>query len=126
MTHSGTIFESIGGFDSIDRLVTAFYKRVGQHPKLIPIFPEDLTETARKQRLFLTQFFGGPKLYQEDRGHPMMRRRHLPFPITPQRRDAWLECMGEALIEAEIEEPYRTAIFERLTMTANHMMNTPE
>ncbi|HLR65827.1 globin domain-containing protein [Virgibacillus alimentarius] len=121
----GTIYEAIGGFDTIDRLVTNFYRRVGKHPALTPIFPEDLTETARKQRLFLTQFFGGPKLYTEERGHPMMRRRHLPFPITPQRRDAWLECMKAALEESEIEDPYRTAIFEKLTMTANHMMNTP-
>ncbi|WP_449354072.1 globin domain-containing protein [Virgibacillus natechei] len=122
----GTLFEAIGGFDQIDKLVTAFYKRVGEHPLLTPIFPDDLTETARKQRLFLTQFFGGPKIYSEERGHPMMRRRHLPFPITPERRDAWLACMEEALVEAETEEPYRTAIFERLTLTANHMMNTPE
>ena len=93
---------------------------------MIPIFPEDLTETARKQRLFLTQFFGGPQLYNEDRGHPMLRRRHLPFVITTERRNAWLDCMEEALIEAKIEEPYRTAIFKKLTMTANHMMNTPE
>ncbi|WP_339228774.1 globin [Oceanobacillus sp. FSL K6-2867] len=122
----GTIYDAIGGFDTIDKLVNAFYKRVGKHPKLIPIFPEDLTETARKQSLFLTQFFGGPRLYEAERGHPMMRRRHLPFEITPSRRDAWLDCMAEALDEAGIEEPYRTAIFEKLTLTANHMMNTPE
>lgn len=122
----GTIYEAIGGSETIDRLVTHFYKRVGKHPRLIPIFPEDLTETARKQRLFLTQFFGGPRLYTEERGHPMMRRRHLPFEITPSRRDAWLECMEQALEEAKIDEPYRSAIFEKLTMTANHMMNTPE
>lgn len=122
----GTIYEAIGGIDTIDKLVDAFYKRVGNHPKLVPIFPEDLTETARKQKLFLTQFFGGPRLYEQERGHPMMRRRHLPFEITPSRRDAWLDCMNEALEEAGIDEPYRTAIFEKLTLTANHMMNTPE
>ncbi|MEN2466745.1 globin [Ornithinibacillus sp. FSL M8-0202] len=121
-----TIFEEIGGYETIERLVAAFYRRVGNHPKLTPIFPEDLTETARKQTLFLTQFFGGPPIYTEERGHPMMRRRHLPFEITPSRRDAWLDCMEAALEEVEIEEPYRTAIFEKLTMTANHMMNTPE
>ncbi|WP_163972043.1 globin domain-containing protein [Oceanobacillus halotolerans] len=126
MTRYGTIYEAIGGFDTIDQLVTAFYRRVGQHEKLIPIFPDDLTETARKQRLFLTQFFGGPKLYTEDRGHPMLRRRHMPFTITPERRDAWLDCMDKALDEVGIEEPYRTAMFEKLTMTAHHMMNTPE
>lgn len=121
-----TIYDAIGGLETIEKIVEAFYRRVAKHPLLIPIFPEDLTETARKQKLFLTQFFGGPRLYEAERGHPMMRRRHLPFPITPSRRDAWLECMEEALDEANIEEPYRTVMFERLTMTANHMMNTPE
>ncbi|MFD2045358.1 globin [Ornithinibacillus salinisoli] len=126
MTSPGTIFEAIGGFETVERLVTAFYKRVGKHPKLTPIFPDDLTETTRKQSLFLTQFFGGPQLYSEEFGHPMLRRRHLPFEITPSRKDAWLACMDAALDEANIEEPYRTAIFEKLTMTAHHMMNTPE
>lgn len=121
-----SIYNAIGGHEKIAKLVHHFYKRVGKHPLLIPIFPEDLTETARKQTMFLTQFFGGPRLYEEERGHPMMRRRHLPFPITPSRRDAWLDCMKEALLEAEIEEPYRTVIFEKLTLTANHMMNTPD
>ncbi|CDQ40634.1 MULTISPECIES: globin domain-containing protein [Virgibacillus] len=126
MKQTGTMFEAIGGFTTIEKLVHAFYKRVGNHPDLIPIFPEDLTETIHKQKLFLTQFFGGPSLYAEERGHPMLRRRHLPFEITPTRRDAWLDCMAHALVEAEIDEPYRTAIFEKLTLTANHMMNTPE
>lgn len=119
----GTIFEAIGGFEPIDRIITALYKRIGQHEELLPIFPEDLEESAHKQRLFLTQFFGGPELYKEERGNPMLRRRHLPFEITPERKDAWLECMNGALEEAEIQEPYRTAIFERLTMTAKHMIN---
>jgi len=126
MNRPGTIYEAIGGYDTVDTLVTHFYKRVGKHPDLTPIFPEDLTETARKQRKFLTQFFGGPSLYNEEFGSPMMRRRHLPFEITPTRKDAWLECMHQALAEANIEEPFRTAIFEKLTLTAHHMMNTPE
>lgn len=121
----GTIYEAIGGQATVDRLVEAHYKYIGQHADLIPIFPEDLTESARKQRLFLTQFFGGPQLYLEERGHPMLRRRHLPFEITPVRRDAWLECFEKALDDAAVEEPYRTAILQRISMTAQHMMNTP-
>lgn len=126
MKRPGTIYEAIGGYDTVDALVTHFYARVGKHPCLIPIFPEDLTETARKQRKFLTQFFGGPSLYNEEFGSPMMRRRHLPFEITPTRKDAWLECMNQALRETNIQEPFRTAIFDKLTLTAHHMMNTPE
>ncbi|MBH0228801.1 globin [Halobacillus yeomjeoni] len=120
-----TIFDAIGK-EKIDELVEAFYKRVSKHPDLIPIFPDDLSETIRKQKQFLTQFFGGPALYIEEHGHPMLRARHLPFKITPTRRDAWLSCMSGALSETGIEEPYRSYMFERLTMTANHMMNTPD
>lgn len=126
MTIPGTLYEAIGGFEQVERLVTALYERVAAHPDLIPIFPEDFTETARRQTLFLTQFLGGPPLFLEDRGHPMLRRRHLPFEITPTRRDAWLACMDGAMEEVQMQEPYRTAIFERLTLTAGHMINTPE
>lgn len=126
MTKPGTIYEAIGGQEAVDKIIDSLYKHIGKHPDLIPIFPEDLTESAYKQRLFLTQFFGGPQLYLKERGHPMLKRRHMEFIITPTRRDAWLECMAKALDEANIEEPYRTAIMERLTMTAHHMMNTEE
>lgn len=126
MTTPGSLFEAIGGTATVDRLVTTFYKHVGTHQALIPIFPEDLTEVARKQALFLTQFLGGPSLYSEERGHPRLRRRHLPFEITFERKEAWVECMEKAFIETKIEEPYFSAILEKLAMTANHMMNSPE
>ncbi|MGM8364375.1 globin [Virgibacillus sp. W0181] len=126
MTKPGTIFEAIGGYEPIDKIIDSLYKHIGNNPKLIPIFPDDLAESARKQRLFLVQFFGGPSIYNEERGHPMLRRRHMEFEVTPERKDAWLECMHKALEEAEIEEPYRSAIFERLVMTAQHMVNTRE
>src|SRR5690625_4913747 len=124
MSKPGTIYEAIDGQDSVDKIIELLYSHIGDHPKLIPIFPDDLDESARKQRLFLTQFFGGPSLYLQDRGHPMLKRRHMEFEITPERKDAWLECMNKALYEANIEEPYRSAILERLTITAQHMINT--
>jgi hemoglobin len=126
MTQASTIYDGIGGQEKISELVDSFYKRVAKHPELVPIFPSELTETARKQKQFLTQFFGGPPLYIEEHGHPMLRRRHLEFPITPTRKDAWLKCMEDAINEVNIEEPYRTAMLERLTLTAEHMMNTPD
>ncbi|GGH83983.1 hemoglobin [Pullulanibacillus pueri] len=119
-------FEAIGGTDILRRLVLAHYKNVAAHPELAPIFPDDLTETARKQQQFLTQFLGGPPLYSEEHGHPMLRARHLPFPITPARAEAWLSCMRRAMDEVQIEEPWREAIFKRLTLTAHHMVNTEE
>lgn len=124
--NTGTIYEAIGGYEKISELVEAFYARVAKHPDLYPIFPDDLTETARKQTQFLTQFFGGPPLYMEEHGHPMLRRRHLEFPITPARKDAWVQCMKSAIDEVEIPDPYRSVIIDRLTLTAQHMMNTPD
>lgn len=123
MPEHGTIYKAIGGQEAVDRLVDSLYKHIGKHPLLIPIFPEDLTETIWKQNLFLTQLFGGPQRYLEERGHPMLRRRHMPFPITPERGQAWLDCFEIALEEAEIEEPYKSAIWERITTVAGQMVN---
>jgi hemoglobin len=121
-----TVYELIGGGETIRKLVDAFYKRVGQHPDLTPIFPKDLTETANKQYLFLTQFFGGPTLYSDKYGHPMLRARHLPFEITPTRAKAWLRCMAEAMDEIGLAGPARDYMYERFIQTAHHMVNTAE
>lgn len=124
MSIPGTIYEAIGGQESIEKIANNLYKHVAQEPKLMEIFPEDLNESARKQSLFLTQLFGGPQLYLKERGHPMLKRRHLEFEVTHERKELWLKCMNKSLEESHIEEPYRSAIFQRLTMTAEHMVNT--
>jgi len=120
------VFEAIGGSETLSRLVTAHYHYVAIHPDLAPIFPKDLTETVRKQYQFLTQFLGGPPLFSEEHGHPMLRARHLPFPITPKRAEAWLSCMSQAMDDIELDGVLRDTIFKRLTLTAHHMINTEE
>lgn len=120
-----TPFDAIG-VEKLHLLVDAFYNRVGQHPDLVPIFPDDLSETARKQKQFLTQYLGGPPLYTSEHGHPMLRARHLPFEITETRAKAWLSCMKDAMDEVELHGPIREDFFSRLILTAQHMINTPE
>ncbi|MDE3838234.1 globin [Bacillus methanolicus] len=120
-----TPFDAIGK-ETLHRLVAAFYRRVKEHPDLAPIFPDDLTETARKQEQFLTQYLGGPPLYTNEHGHPMLRARHLPFEITPVRAKAWLACMNEAMDEVGLEGEIREDFFSRLVLTAQHMINTPD
>lgn len=115
-------YEEIGA-ERLSRLIDAFYRRVGQHPKLKPIFPDDLTETARKQKQFMTQYLGGPNIYSEEHGHPRLRARHIPFPITPSRAQAWLECMSEAMDEVELSGKLRETFYNRLVLTAHHMVN---
>lgn len=120
---SDSPYEKIGGAETIDALVDAFYDKVSAHPDLSPIFPDDLTETRRKQKQFLTQFLGGPPLYNEEHGHPRLRARHLQFPIGPTQANAWLSCMDEAMDNIQLPSPWREGIFERLTLTAHHMVN---
>lgn len=120
-----TPFEAIGE-EKLHQLVEAFYRRVGKHPDLTPIFPDDLTETIRKQKQFQTQYLGGPPLFTNEHGHPMMRARHMPFKITPKRATAWLGCMSEAMDEVGLEGAIREEYYNRLVLTAQHMINTPD
>ncbi|GIN62981.1 group 2 truncated hemoglobin YjbI [Robertmurraya siralis] len=125
MEHMPTPFEAIGE-EKLAQLIDAFYRRVEQHPELAPIFPADLSETARKQKQFMTQFLGGPPIYTEEHGHPMLRARHMPFQITESRAKAWLACMKEAMDEVGLDGMIREAFFSRLVLTAQHMINSPE
>ena len=118
-------YEEIGA-EKLSDLIDLFYSKVAVHPALYPIFPEDLTETARKQKQFMTQYLGGPNLYSEEHGHPMMKARHNPFPITPLRADAWLACMSEAMDEVKLEGRIRDFYYKRLVLTAKHMVNKGE
>ena len=124
--HGKTPYDAIGGEEIITKLVNAFYDKVGQDPLLSPIFPDDLTETARKQKQFLTQYLGGPPLYSEEHGHPMLRARHMSFEITPTRAKRWLELMKDAMDDVGLDGPLRTEFYNRLILTAQHMINTPD
>lgn len=117
-----TPYEAIGE-QTLSQLVDSFYGNVQNHPLLAPIFPDDLTETARKQKQFLTQYLGGPQIYTEEHGHPMLRARHLPFEITPSRANAWISCMEKAMNEVGLEENVKEFLLHRLTLTAHHMVN---
>ena len=121
-----SLYTAIGGAETVARLVDAFYPRVQAHPDLAPIFPADIRPVRDRQYLFLTQFLGGPPLYSERYGHPMLRARHLPHPVTPRRAAAWLACMREAMDEIGLAGELREHIFARLAMTAQHMVNTPD
>lgn len=121
-----TLYSQIGA-EKIEELVNAFYPKVYSDPNLIPIFQGDMSEIMRKQQMFLTQFTGGPPLFSEEFGPPAMRRRHLPFEITPTRAQSWLRCMYEAFEETGlIDHPAGELFFDRLTQVAAIMVNTEE
>lgn len=118
-----TIYEQIGGEATFRRIVDIFYARVEADPRLRHLFPTDLEPGKEHQRLFLMQYFGGPRTYSEHRGHPRLRMRHAPFPIGPRERDAWLEHMLAALNEAGVSEPARSVMESYFRHAAQAMMN---
>lgn len=123
---SATLYEALGGEETVRNLVDAFYLRVIKDPDLSPLFQNGIEEIMRKQFMFLTQFLGGAPLYSNEFGHPQMRYRHLPFEITPVRAKAWLKCMREAMDEIGLEGPAKDYFYERLTQVAAIMVNTSE
>ena len=111
-----SVYDLVGGEDPFRDLVNAFYAKIEADTLLRPMFPDDLEESKRWQLLFLIQFFGGPRRYLEERGHPRLRMRHFPFDIDRRARDHWLMHMLEAIDEAGIVDPAREQMrqyFER-------------
>ncbi|MCT8136979.1 globin [Anaerobacillus sp. CMMVII] len=122
-----SLYTEIGGQETIDKLVDAFYPRVYADDELRPLFKGDIDEIKRKQRMFLPQFLGGPALYSQEFGPPAMRERHLPFEVTPKRAQCWLNCMKEAFKEVGLyNTPAGTAFYARLTQVAQIMVNSPD
>ena len=123
---AGTVYELAGGEATFTRMVARFYAGVAQDPVLRPLYPKDeqqFASSAEHLRLFLIQYWGGPTWYSEQRGHPRLRMRHLPFPIGARERDAWLTLMREAVASVELPEQVRAALLEYFESAANAMMN---
>jgi hemoglobin len=87
------VHDAVGGQPFFDDLVDGFYAGVSADPVLRPLYPEDLTDSRRHLAGFLTQYWGGPSTYSDERGHPRLRMRHAPFAIGDAERDAWLHHM---------------------------------
>jgi hemoglobin len=124
-----TLYERVGGEGFFVDLVDRFYLGVAGDLVLRPLYPDDLRESSRHLALFLMQYWGGPGTYGEERGHPRLRMRHVPFVIGPTERDAWLRHMLAALSELEsasrISPPDALEFRGYLEMAANSLVNTP-
>ncbi|MEX1192850.1 MAG: globin [Brumimicrobium sp.] len=118
-----TLYELLGK-KVISQLVDAFYARVYRHPVLIPLFQNEIEEVKDKQFCFLSQFLGGPQLYNEKYGHPRMRMRHMPHRIDEKAMEAWLSCMKDAISTLDIEPKLAEALYNCFPPLARHMVNS--
>ena len=123
-----TVYDVVGGMDFFTALADRFYERVKTDAVLLPLYPDpsDLPAASRRLALFLAQYWGGPHTYSEERGHPMLRARHLPFAIGTAERDAWMACMTQAMQDVVHDEQLRTWLLGQLYKTADWMRNRPD
>lgn len=122
-----SVHDAVGGEAFFVELVSGFYRRVAADPLLRPLYPADLTASRRHMVLFLQQYWGGPGTYSEERGHPRLRRRHLPFVIGEAERDAWFTHMAAALDEVVVARGTAPAIqaqmLDYFAQAADFMVN---
>ncbi|WP_028926372.1 globin [Pseudonocardia acaciae] len=125
MTSVQQFYAEVGGAETFRAIVGRFYQLVAEDPVLRPIYPEqDLGPAEDRLRMFLEQYWGGPRTYSEQRGHPRLRMRHAPFRIGPIERDAWLRCMRIAVDEANLDDEHRKVLWQYLEMAAASLVNS--
>ncbi|MBB3158433.1 hemoglobin [Microbacterium proteolyticum] len=127
MSEPVSFYDQVGGMDTFRRLVDAFYRGVASDEVLKPMYPEeDLGPAAERLTLFLAQYWGGPPIYGETRGHPRLRMRHMPFHVDPDARDRWLAHMRAAVDEIALPPAFEAPLWDYLERAAYAMVNTFE
>ncbi len=125
MSQKVTFYEAVGGEETFRRLVHRFYQGVAADPVLRPMYPEeDLGPAEERLRLFLMQYWGGPGTYSEQRGHPRLRMRHVPFEIGERERDAWLRHMRDAVDDLDLHPQAAEMLWDYLSRAAYSLVNS--
>lgn len=123
----GNFYQEVGGSPVFRKLAHEFYRGVAGDPLLRAMYPEkDLGPAEERLRMFLEQYWGGPKDYQEQRGHPRLRLRHNAFRITPAARERWLLHMRAAVDSLELSPLHEATLWAYLDRAAQSMVNTLE
>lgn len=123
----GSFYERVGGRATFEQLVREFYKGVASDPPLRALYPEeDLGPAEERTRMFLEQYWGGPKTYSEQRGHPRLRIRHNQFKVTPKQAERWMRHMSNAIDTLSLSPDDEQQLRTYLSRTAQAMINSPE
>ncbi|MFY8328857.1 group II truncated hemoglobin [Pseudoalteromonas sp. ZZD1] len=121
-----TPYQMMGGEQGARALSDRFYDIMASDEYAKPLYdmhPQPLDRIRQVFFEFLSGWLGGPDLFAEKYGHPMLRKRHMPFPIDQDLRDQWMHCMNKAL-DAEIDNPLlREGLRKSLEQLASHMIN---
>ena len=126
-TTQQSFYDAVGGAETFHAIVSRFYQLVREDEILRAVYPEDELDAAEERlRMFLEQYWGGPRTYSDQRGHPRLRMRHAPFAVTPRARDHWLAHMRDAVDELALDPAWETVLWDYLVNAAYSMVNTFE
>ena len=121
-----SFYDAVGGEETFRLLVHRFYASVEKDEVLRPLYPEpDLAGAEERLRMFLVQYWAGPRTYSDQRGHPRLRMRHVTFRIGPRERDAWLSHMHDAMDTLDLTDEQRSTLWDYLVMAAQSLVNSP-
>ena len=120
-----SLYEQAGGMPYFEALVDRFYEGVASDAVLLRVYPNpsDLAGARHRLTLFLAQYWGGPTTYDQERGHPRLRMRHVPFAIGPQERDHWLAHMRGAIAVLATPPAVAASLHAYFDMAAEAMRN---
>ncbi len=126
MTFETSPFEQLGGEPGVRALVDRFYDLMDLEPQfaaLRALHPQDMSGSRDKLFWFLCGWLGGPDHYISRFGHPMLRARHLPYPIASGERNEWMACMLMAMQDLAVSEPLAERLGQSFQGTADWMVN---
>ncbi|WP_238385302.1 globin [Nesterenkonia muleiensis] len=120
-----SFYAQVGGRPTFEKIVEVFYGQVAEDPEFRAMYPEeDLGPAKERLLMFLEQYWGGPRTYQAQRGHPRLRMRHMPFRVDAQARDTWLRYMRTAVEAAQLSPMHEAELWGYLERAAHSMVNS--
>ena len=121
-----SFYDDIGGHQTFVALVHSFYQGVAADQPLRALYPDpELAAAEHRLLMFLEQYWGGPTTYGDERGHPRLRMRHHPYPVTPDMRDRWLQHMRAAVDSLELAPEHELTLWDYLERAAHSLVNSP-
>lgn len=119
-------YDRIGGAEGVRRLTRRFYALMDSLPEAAAcraVHPPSLERAEQRLFEYLSGWLGGPPLFVERHGAPMLRRRHFSARIGTAEVDGWLLCFLRAWKETVTDRALGEIVLPQVERLAHHMRN---
>lgn len=114
------------GEEGMRKMVSDHYSllKESEIKDLFPTNPIAFEKAKEHSADFFIQICGGPEYFNQNRGMPQLNRRHLPFKITAEGRQVWLNCYSEVLQKLELPSEVLNSFWNYLDVFSKWMVNS--